>query len=694
MAIVIYKTRNLERIYNVSTTIYTGVASGYDIESREGTRVDWSSVDNGIDNLINIIKSRTTLKNVSMRLYAQSMIYGDSTKDNQYIKAENFKHIYKITPKEVRKLIDKSSVDSTIKNLYGYEQATNVNFVYGLFNWYHPHYSYESLKNIEVTRLSSSDMLEISYRANDPGIAYQTLVLLNEEFIKEYKQLRFGETNNVIEYFRGELRKLGDELKISEDSLVQYNIKNRIINYPEQAKQVSGMDRDFQSRYEEILLNYNSSVALADDLSEKIQEQTAMIQNNRDFIEKLKEISKLSGDITRLESFQSDSLSLNSNWRSIVDLKRRLSQAEKDAKQYSNLITEKRYTKEGIAITEYVSQWLLEVIKREKSAAELKVMEDRRKLLDEQYVFLAPIGTTITRKERNINFQEQAYMNNLASLNSALMRQKNLEMSSASLKALNPPLFPIDPERTARRQMTALSFVGTFMFILGFFVIMELLDRTLRDKARTEKLIPGVTILGAYPKLNKIRFRSYSRDYKVIATNFLANSIIPYLNPKERPDIINILSTDEGAGKSFIMNELKEYWEERDLRIKTLSWNIDLDLDSREFILAQNISDISVFDNEDIIMVEHKPVTTSTIPIGLLQEASLNILVLRADRPWKDIDKVALERIKFNAAPSKIVILLTNANREAAEIFLGLLPPFNKFRSLVYKFIQFGLTAK
>ena len=78
--IFIYKTRAMPREYEVSTTIYTGIASGFTIESGMdgGGRVDWSSVNNGMDNLISIIKSKTTLRNVSLRLYAQHIIHGDS----------------------------------------------------------------------------------------------------------------------------------------------------------------------------------------------------------------------------------------------------------------------------------------------------------------------------------------------------------------------------------------------------------------------------------------------------------------------------------------------------------------------------------------------------------------------------------------------------------------------------------------
>ena len=146
----IYKTRNLTRIYEVNTTVYTGIASGFTIESGlEGTRIDWNSVNNGIDNLISIIKSRTTLREVSYRLYTQHMIYGDSVRDNNYITAENYRRLLAITPKDVKMLIDRESEERTIANLKSYERASSQNFVYGLFNWYHHHYSYNALSIID-----------------------------------------------------------------------------------------------------------------------------------------------------------------------------------------------------------------------------------------------------------------------------------------------------------------------------------------------------------------------------------------------------------------------------------------------------------------------------------------------------------------------------------------------------------------
>ncbi|MFA7033052.1 MAG: exopolysaccharide biosynthesis protein, partial [Bacteroidales bacterium] len=208
--IVILATGNLRKQYESKTTIYTGIVSGYDIESGDGSvRYDWNLVNSTMGNLLEIITSKATLNRVSMRLFAQHMMYGDPKNDNRYLMARTYNELIRIVPADVQALIDKSSEDTTLARLYAYQEATPDNFIYGLFNWYHRHYSYDALSKIQVRRIGNSDMIEISYTADDPGVAYNTLVLLNEEFREQYRELRYGETNNVIAYFEKELARVG-----------------------------------------------------------------------------------------------------------------------------------------------------------------------------------------------------------------------------------------------------------------------------------------------------------------------------------------------------------------------------------------------------------------------------------------------------------------------------------------------------
>lgn len=689
--LAIFVTKHMQKEYTVSTTIFTGIASGYTIESgSDRASVDWGSVNNEVDNLTSVIKSKATLKRVSIRLYAEHMIYGDSLKDNSYIKASNYRALLAITPKEVLKLIDKTSEDKTIENLHEYEKATKDNFVYGLFNWFHRHYSYSALNKIDVKKVYSSDMLFIEYSADDPGIAYRTLAILNEEFVRQYEFLRFGGTNDVVAYFRGELAKLAEKLRSSEDSLTQYYIEKKIINYFEQTKIIASLSRDYDLTLNEILRQYTSSQQIVDDLEKKIEVQVKILKNNTEFVEKINNLSVLSADAARIRSFQKDSLKLEV--KVLDDYDRKIRAAEDDIRSFSSVIMNEKYSKDGIASSSYVELWLEQLIIRQRSFAELGVMEDVIKGLEAQYVYFSPIGSTLKRKEREINITEQSYLSILSSLNTALMRLKNLQMSSATLKPIDPPSFPLYPNKSIRKTIVLVTFIGTFFLILGLFILLEIFDMTVRDKDRAERIIP-VNALAAYPKKELFRYKAYNGEYNKIAINYIANSLVPFFNPKENPDIINFISTYDNVGKSDIIEHLKEYWEERGLRVRVITWHDALSSNSRGYILSTNLSELYDVENEDIILVEHKSLLKSAIPVGLLREASINLLVVRADKVWRDIDKLAFNRLKDQVGDVPLNTLITRANKNVTETFVGLLPPKTPIKKFIYKIIQLGLTS-
>lgn len=227
-------TANLPKTYNVEATLYTGVVSGYSIEEEGGGRMDWIAAQNAMDNLINIIKAESTLKQVSYRLFARVLVYGNSAYDANNVTAASYNYTYnhmKNSPhgKELLALIDKNSEDKTVENFIQYERPDKDNYIYGLFYFNHPYYSYEALKKIQVLRKGNSDLLEITYTSADPDIAYNTISILMTEFVNEYRGIRYGETDKVIEYFRSELSRIGKELRTNEDSLTQYNVDNRKI---------------------------------------------------------------------------------------------------------------------------------------------------------------------------------------------------------------------------------------------------------------------------------------------------------------------------------------------------------------------------------------------------------------------------------------------------------------------------------
>lgn len=689
------------RYYRSTTTIYTGIVSGYDLENGEGARQDWNIINNAMDNLINIIKSQSTLRNVSMRLYARNMVHGDPEQDNNYIYARNYRSEVDHTPPDVLALIDRTSEEKTLRNLFDYEVAEHGNHVYGLFHWTHRYYSYGALSRIEVKRIANSDMLEVSYENDDPGVVYGTLDILNDEFIKQYKDLRFGETNNVIAFFEAELARVGRELREQEDSLRDYSVDNLIINYDEQTKHIAILSRDFELRYEDTKLNLNSS----EQLRQKIEAQLENLQiyrNNASFIEQLHKIGDLQAQITAAEAFIPDPASGREPVHKPIDVARLRVQMDRETDSLRSLtsaIASQQYTKEGIATGSLIQQWLDAVLLSAKSQAEMEVVNQWKKSLDDRYVQYAPVGSTLKRKNRLISFTEQSYLSMLQALNTARLRQKNLQMTSATLKIINPPVLPISAEPTKRKIMVAAAFFCTLIFILGIFILLELLDRTLRDKIRAER-ITGGRVIGAFPGRGSFGQRRYAQQYRQIAARFMGNAVLNYFDPRHKPNVLNILSTEQGDGKSTLVEYLAEHLRETGMRVRVVSWNKDFDAHQKDFLLAERLEDF-VRDAEgetplaeaDAVIVEYPPLSDSPVSRELLQRAELNVMVAPANRTWKDTDQQLYEKSVEMAGETPTALFLNYAGRDVVQTFTGLLPPYTRLRKLGYQISQFGFTA-
>ena len=688
---VYYRAGNAHKTYNVDTTLYTGVISGYGVEDN-AIAANWAMAQNAIDNLINIIRSESTLKRVSMRLFSRILVQGDPEKDQNGITSSSYNYVYnhmKGSPdgKTLISLIDKTSEENTLKNFQKYEKPDRNNYIYGLFYYQHPYFSYTALQNIHVDKIGNSDLLRIHYLAGDPGVAYNTITLLMEEFVVEYRLLRYGETNKVISYFKSQLDSIGSELSKHEDDLTQYNVDNRIINYYDETKEVAAINKEFELRDQNVRFAYNSSKAMLAELERQMDSNAKLAIQNTDLIDKLRQASTLTGRITEMETISSSDSNTD---QQLQNYKKQLAQTRQELQKISNRYVGGKYSKEGISKTNIVEQWLDQTLRFEQAKAELEIVEKNRKEMDAKYRFFAPVGTTIKRKERLINFSEQNYLANLKSYNDALLRKKNLEMTSSTFKVLSPATYPISHESTNRKKTVMMACVASFIFLVALFLLIELTDRTLRDTIRTRKLT-GCPILGSFPYLTKSNPIYIQQDK--IATQYLTNSILNFLSDRKegQPFILNILSIEAGMGKTYLIERLQKLLESKGIKVCTLTDKINFDSASSTYTLAQNISDLHILQDEDVVIVEYQSLDRISVPTLLLQSASMNLLVVSALKGWKNSDRAILRKLKLQLGKSPY-LYLNKAPRYEVENYTGMLPPYTFIRRLLYRLSQFALT--
>ena len=688
-----FMTRNMERVYDTNTTIYTGMITAYNLEG--GSGVAGGQTQTNMTNLILLITTDVTIHEVSLRLFARCMMYGNPNKDNNYISAEHYRQLSSSVPAEVKALINHNSENATYANLKAYEKPSADNYLFGLTN-YHPWFGINNITaRLKVLQMRNSDIIDIGYSSNDAGIAYNTLDILNEVFARQYAQLRYGETNNVIKFFEREVARLYRILTNAEDDMIRYNVEKRIINYGEQTKQLSGLDAQQKVSDNTLLIDKTTTRALMDYLERQLGDRAKIIKANKEFTDQVTDISRIQSRISNLRLMNSEGGGTGvESQMELAKAERMLQDATNNVRSLVKDIEAGSYSTEGgVKANDMISKWLDQVLLLEKTKAHESAQDIMRQKLDKEILYYAPIGATIARKDRHISFIEGNYMEMLKALNAARLRQKNLQMTTATLRVLNPPMFPMNAQPTNRMMILLGAFMLTFVLTAMYFFIIELLDRTLRDRMRSER-ITKIPVMGCFPKESTLRYRRFNKTIADMALRQLSKALLPHFKEGQQ-NVLNLLSTDAANGKSYVAQELENYWISIGLQVRRLTYDEDFLAEDSRFIMAKDIKDIcpDILPNE-IAIIEYPNLDDNSVPSGLLNMGTVNLMVTRANRTWKDVDQKALKELQSQLKDQNTLFMyLTECQRYAVEEFVGQLPPYTKFNNFVYRISQMGLTA-
>ncbi|RHL08881.1 MULTISPECIES: hypothetical protein [Bacteroides] len=689
--LVIYFTQFLPYSYTVKSSLYAGITNSTSID---GSAINYTAINSTFDNLINIAKSRGTLEKVSLRLLANSFTYGEEWKDNQYIQAKHYRQLLQITPKEVLALIDRKDVEKTLANLTAYRKENSNNFIYSIFNRPVPFYSALALDEITIKRAGNSDILEILYTSADPGITQKTVSILIDELIKSYEILRFKSTNDVIAYFEKQVRLAKEALNREEDDLMNYNVQERVINYPEETKALANTRYDTEDRLEDVERLYESAFALRNMLEEKMDIRAQIIRSNTNLLQELNKVSTLNQSIMEHEIFTSEeNQEANDKLRRDRDA---LKKAEDQINHISDNLNEFSFSKEGVGIQDMVTEWLAACIGEAKAKAELDVLKRRQQDIFDQYSHMSPIGTQIGRKERAIGIAEDNYRTQLKGLADANLRLKNIEMSTSNLQTVASPDFPLTDNGRKRILYVLIAFVGSIVFIVTYFLLIEILDRTLRDPLRSKRL-SGLPVIAAFNGINNLKYRGFLKVCNRIAAAYCCRKLDKYMTPGQ-PAVINMLSINPREGKSFLAKYFIEHWQSEGVRVRLVQYGVDFEVDDKKYIQAEQLSDFWKLNEAeqipDIILVEYPAIQDSSVPLSALQKANATLLIANAQRLWRNSDDATLAPIKEYLENSPFFLYLNNADRDVVESFTGELPPKMPVHSFFSRLAQLGLTSQ
>lgn len=696
VAIVFFMTKNEPKSYKTNASVYTGIATGSSIVSLEESKMDLFGTRTAFDNLINIITSRSTLEEVGLRLLASHLLLEQPRKE--IIEKQNYYELMKIVPPEVKALVIRGDFKRTLKNLKEFKETDHENFIYELINYNHRHYSSKAIKsNTKVSRVQTSDMVDIQFTSSDPGICKQTLDILIEVFIEEYSGIKVNQSDAVVKYFQLQIDDANERLNQAENELLQFNRSNNIVNYYEQTKHIASEREQTNLTYMEIQMENAAAISAMKALENKMDDYGKTLLNSTEIISLRNQLAKVNLEIAlksnaeRMDADQENNL--------ISELSALQTQSFELQQTLNNAITQKyniENTTEGVSSGAVLNEWLNKMIEHETAKAKLIVGNQKQNEFRQLFSDYAPLGATMKRLERKIDVAEREYLALLQSLNLAKLKQQNIELNS-NLKIVAAPFFPIVAEPSKRKILLVLAFLIGFIIPAFTIIALEFLDQNIRNTFRAENFI-GLKVAAIFPilGLDKGVDVEYvkNRGLDIVSRRLILNTEAASEKPK--PDINLIFSVLTGEGKSLLSELLVEKLSQFGynvllLKPKTddevplnasnnLYYNIDHSF-HRVSSITELVADWSGVDltSYDYVFVEIPGILNNTYPIKLFKSSHHSFLVARANRPWSNADKNAIKDIVEFTKNNNPQLLLNGVPIEEMESVIGDLPRHRTF---------------
>jgi uncharacterized protein involved in exopolysaccharide biosynthesis len=753
--IVAYLTRNPTLQYESETVIYTGIASGYNLEQND--RFDLFGSRNAFDNLINVVKSRETYTETALRLYVKCLSL--DTYQKHIISKPAFIDLRVKTPQRIKDLLEKPILDDSlviaetyannIRRFREYLNADDTNYLYGLLNYNHKFFSIKAISKINVSRVQSSDLIQIKYKSEDPGITVQTLKILTDVFIEHYKSLKENQSDAVVAYFQKEVDKSKVVLNDAENELLEFNKGNSIINYYEQSKFIAVKKEDIDEAIQEEKVKKAGAEQALIRLETQLDNQSRIQGISDDILVKRDRLIEITEKLTINEIYNEPDTSSKNE---IERLKLEADLLEYELNQDLNNLYSFTNSTGGLPIAGILEEWMANLIKLAEANAALQVLYNRQEEFKKNYDEYAPLGANISRIERKIDVAEREYLSLLNSLNEAKLKQQNESLSS-NLKPLDPPYFPLSAIPSKRKVIIVAAAMFGFILVAASILLTEYLDNTIKNLARGEK-VTGLESIGIMPKIigkyrkydlafitnrlielliqdikfyTKTQEDNFNTQYKLImmfgtspqeGKSFLTGKLVDKLRAMgDRVLFLNYqffedtLAGEEGRKKSgkegilqklnplkFIQRSGKKRGEQilnTNENLDNIKYTIDDTFAEKSDLFDLTLNqDVNSFDNYKYVFMEIPAILYHFFPAAIVEKSDLNLMVARSNREWKKADTTALESYS-QYTRKKPMLLLNGTEIEEIEGVIGTLPKHrSKLRRVLKQVIRLQFYTK
>jgi uncharacterized protein involved in exopolysaccharide biosynthesis len=661
-------TINMPREYESEAELNSSVSTSVNLGDIGPAPMDFFSTSSKVDNIINTVKSRQTLYEVSSALLSYHVGLDDNVSE-RVISKSSLADLEDYFPNELLEewRSERNETKRRIAiNLWKEENITTENY-HRVFESENSPYGLKSLGKVQIYRIGSSDLMRLTYRWSDSGIAQKTLSLILEVLFEKMKDMNLAMSRDVVAYFEKELEKASQDLTLVENEMKNFRAENEILNFYEQSEALSVMKENMEDELQKENANFNGIKATLVKLERQLQVNKELLRFSRQLLIVKDKVAAIQRQIAIVEVGGKEEAALNMQLK--TDLLNR---------------TAYERTTDGVDIEKLLESWVDATLALDESKARLEVFEERKAYFDREYRRMTPLGTQLTKIERKIRVREEYFLEVLHGLNQAVLHKQTLSMSSDGLRISVPATYPSKPLPSKRLFLVIIGFLlGVALpYLIAF--LTDLLDQSIKTKNRAE-FFTNKKVIAGFPS-KSYRLSNMDVDMSALYRKSLNQLMQRVLDKRvhSKSVTINVLHFSIYSKKETFIDFLTNALDSREIsyRIDDFSRFEEPSMGSyKEYI---NATKGLIAEETDVHIVIHPNILEFNYNKALIQEPAINLYVLNSKSTWGTAQTYKLNELNALELKDDHIVLM-NVKDYDIENIVGEIP---KKRSQIRVFLR------
>ncbi len=656
--VALYMTRNEPKVYKSQATLYTGLASGYNLLSdQQSSFIDRSTT--AFDNLLTTLMSKETLLQVGVSLLADHLPL--QSPDSLVLGGKGFQQLRQGLPPSWRDRLLASTDSASLRRMIDSLARTPTdNPVKSLLLTSDSPYSVRRLtdKLKGTGRKNTNDVLLLEYEADDPAVAQRTLHYVVESLNKRNSYFKTSETNSVVGYYEQKLNKAKEALTKAENALRDFTAKNQVLDYDEEARNMASAREGLVNEYNQELGRKNAAEAAITALKRRTGSQSTIRNATNDLNERQKKLTEAESQLANARAYGQPK-------ETIARLQANVNRAADDLKASAQKYDAATNTSDAVSQQTVGNELMTKNVEFEESSARLELYKKRINDYQAKTDLYGPLGSQLRDLNRNLAIAEKEYLALLQNVEQSRTRRQDVSIGG-TLEVVDAPDFPLLPQPSKRGLLIAIAIgVGIFLALL-FTALRFWLDRRINSPEQAELLI-GQPITALFPTVNNPLEYSKTSWAALCMFEQLSNAInieVSQVTGKPYPPVINLISGRAKQGKSWVADGLIRLYQDADQKVaycyprqggkeprrdqKGITWfpytvRPDfMNLTSVDYLLdLDHQFDASQYDR---ILLELPSLLDHQLPVYLVKNSAVSVLIIDAGSSWARAEKQLLNQ--------------------------------------------------